>query len=69
MLAGLMFVVSIRTAPKASPCQGRCQKSSIFDGGVVKIINFSPSVAYGDSSLIRGSHGVLPYQCHDWFRR
>ena len=27
--------------PKASPCQGRCQKSLIFDGGVVKIGSFS----------------------------
>ena len=50
---------------RASPCQGRWQKSLIFDGGVVNHIRlflFSPSVTYGDSSLVRGSHGLLSSQ-------
>jgi hypothetical protein len=55
-----MLIVPIRTVPKASPCQGRCQKSSIFDGGVVKTIVFSPSVA-----LVARQ---LPHQREPWCR-
>ena len=43
---------------KASPCQGRCQKSSIFDEGVVKtdcFLSLSQKSVISDSSLIRGS--------------
>ena len=33
-------------------CKGRCQKSLIFDGGVVNMINYNnPSVSFADSSL------------------